>query len=435
MREEQYDASDDMPDGPLARDSDRIAAVRTGVLDPSSDLALRLSEDVSKSWIVIMNRRWKRVACQTLGCLLLLSSTQSIADPQKKLPVFASDQSAVGQRGYFYVGGQYLGNDDKTIMRGQIYVEVLAPREIRRPYPLVLFHGSAQTATNWMATPDGRKGWADHFVEQGYVVYLVEQAMRGRSAWHPSDGATRMFTTRELERLFTGISTSGSWPQAKKHSQWPRSGLKGDPVFDAFYATQVETVVSSEETERANQAAGIALLDKIGPAILLTHSQAGYFGWLIADKRPDLVKGNIAIEPAGPPIENVIFATGRGRAWGLTNIPITYDPPLADPKDLVVVKEDHAEAQDLAPCWLQQEPARQLPNLKGIPTLVVVGEASYHAVFDHCTAKWLDQAGVKTEFIRLEDKGINGNGHMMMLEKNNLEIANLLNDWMRRNVR
>jgi hypothetical protein len=66
---------------------------------------------------------------------------------------------------------------------------------------------------------------------------------------------------------------------------------------------------------------------------------------------------------------------------------------------------------------------------------VVVGEASYHAVFDHCTVSWLNQAGVKTDFIRLENEGLHGNGHMMMLEKNNLEIAKLLDDWIQRNVR
>ena len=148
-----------------------------------------------------------------------------------------------------------------------------------------------------------------------------------------------------------------------------------------------------------------------------------------------LVKGNIAIEPPGPPIENVLFATGKGRAWGLTNIPITYDPPLTDPSDLAVVKEDKADGPDLSICWMQKSPARQLVNLKDIPTMILVSEASYHAVFDHCTAKWMNQAGVKTDFVRLEDRGIRGNGHMVMIEKNSLEIAKLLDDWIQKNVK
>ena len=182
-----------------------------------------------------------------------------------------------------------------------------------------------------------------------------------------------MFRVDEEERLFTDNARSANWPQAKKQTQWPGEGpgkgKKGDPVFDAFYATQVEALASLEETEKANQAAGAALLDKIGPAILITHSQAGYFSWLIADARPKLVKGNIAIEPPGPPIENVLFATGKGRAWGLTNIPVTYDPPLSDPNELAVVKEEAADGPELSVCWMQKAPARQLVNLKGIPTM------------------------------------------------------------------
>ena len=61
-------------------------------------------------------------------------------------------------------------------------------------------------------------------------------------------------------------------------------------MFDAFYATQVESISSGAETNTLVQAAGAALLDKIGNAILVTHSQAGPFGWLIADVRPKLVK-------------------------------------------------------------------------------------------------------------------------------------------------
>ena len=73
-------------------------------------------------------------------------------------------------------------------------------------------------------------------------------------------------------------------------------------------------------------------------------------------------------------------------------------------------------------CWKQAEPARQLPNLK-MPILVLMSEASYHAPYDHCTVKYLQQAGAKPTFTRLADLGIKGNSHVMMQEKNNKEIA------------
>ena len=65
-----------------------------------------------------------------------------------------------------------------------------------------------------------------------------------------------------------------------------------------------------------------------------------------------------------------------------------------------------------------------------MPILVVMAEASYHAPYDHCTAKYLRQAGASVDFIRLQERGIRGNGHMVMLEKNNLEVADFLHQWM-----
>ncbi len=62
--------------------------------------------------------------------------------------------------------------------------------------------------------------------------------------------------------------------------------------------------------------------------------------------------------------------------------------------------------------------------------MIVASEASYHAPYDHCTAKYLTQAGVKNEFVRLPDKGIRGNGHMMMIEKNNHQVADMLIEWL-----
>lgn len=388
----------------------------------------------------MMSSSPSRFAANIALALFVCTATPNgaTADPPR-LPVPAVDQSAVAARGYFYVGGRYVGDPGKETMQGQMYVEVLAPKEVRRPYPLVLIHGAAQTATNWMGTPDGRKGWAEFFVEQGYVVYMVDQPMRGRSAVHPSDGATRMFTAPQEEFQFTAPELTGTWPQAKKHTQWPgegeNKGRHGDPVFDAFYATQVETITSNEETQLRNQAAGAALLDKIGPAIILTHSQSGPFGWLIADARPALVKGIVAIEPSGPPFENAIISTGKGRAWGVADVPLTYDPPVKDPAELVVARDEKADGPDLFVCWMQKGPARQLVNLKNIPAVVVAAEASYHSVYDHCTVKYLNQAGMKVEYVRLGDKGIHGNGHMVMIEKNNLEIARLLDEWMHNNVR
>ena len=353
-------------------------------------------------------------------------------------PAFA--QHTLATRDFFFVGGKYSNAHGTEVMSGQMYVEVLRPQKVTRKYPLLFFHGLGQTATNWMGTPDGRPGWADYFLGQGYVVYLVDQPARGRSAWNPAvNGPWQFPSIANVEQRFTAPEITGNWPQAKKHTQWPGTtemkGRHGDPVFDAFYATQVESLASNAETQMLVQAAGIALLDKIGPAIVVTHSQAGPFGWLLADSRPAMVKGIIAIEPSGPPFRNSVVNEDPARAWGIADIPLAYDPPAKTADDLKPVREAHADGPDLAVCWKQPDPPRRLPHLSGIPVLITTSEASYHAVYDHCTAQYLTQAGVRNTFMRLEDQGIHGNGHMVMLEKNSQEIAAAIEKWIAKNVR
>jgi len=345
-------------------------------------------------------------------------------------------QRTPATREFFYVGGHYVGD----VMADQMYVEVLRPARVTRKYPLVFLHGNSQTATNWMNTPDGRPGWADYFLAQGYLVYLIDQPARGRSAWHPNvNGALAILPISDIERRFTASEIDGTWPQAKKHTQWPSDsplkGRRGDPVFDAFAATQVESLSSLVETQTLIQAAGTALLDRIGPAILITHSQSGPFGWVLADSRPKLVKGIVSIEPTGPPFRNAVMNENQARPWGITDIPLHYDPPAATVEEIASVQEARPDGPDLTTCWKQADPPRRLVNLQGIPIALVTTESSFHAPYDHCTAKFLTQAGVKNTYIRLEEQGIHGNGHMVMLERNSDVVAAFLEKWIVANIR
>jgi hypothetical protein len=79
---------------------------------------------------------------------------------------------------------------------------------------------------------------------------------------------------------------------------------------------------------------------------------------------------------------------------------------------------------------MQKAPAKQLTNLARIPELVVSGEASFQQPYVYCTVKYLKQVGVDVEFADLGKEGIRGNGHMLFMEKNNLEIAERVNRWL-----
>jgi pimeloyl-ACP methyl ester carboxylesterase len=353
---------------------------------------------------------------------------------------------SLAEQGYFFAGGQYVKNKaGQQIRVGQMFVQFQIPANRTQPYPVVMWHGGGQTGTNFLGTPDGRKGWADYFLQQGYAVYVVDQPARARSGYFAEVyGPARNPNTQAMSERFTAPERFNQYPQAKLHTQWPGSGVAGDPAFDQFFSSQVEDIADVSVIERLNRDAGTALLDKIGPVILLTHSQSGPFGWALANERPKLVKGVLAIEPNGPPFYEMELTPGAnefykdgvpGRAWGVTRMPLNFQPAAATATDLNLVRQAAADEPDLVRCWVQPEPARQLPNLKGIPILIVVSEASYHAPYDHCTAKFLTQAGVANTFVRLPTVGIRGNGHMMMLEKNNIEIAAFLTRWTRENIR
>src|SRR5437899_1780215 len=88
----------------------------------------------------------RRTQTTLLTCGLVLAGLAPVSAEPPRLPVPAFDQSAVGARGYFYVGGTYVGEPGKEIMHGQTYVEVVAPKDVRRPYPLVLIHGAWRPA-------------------------------------------------------------------------------------------------------------------------------------------------------------------------------------------------------------------------------------------------------------------------------------------------
>ena len=108
---------------------------------------------------------------------------------------------------------------------------------------------------------------------------------------------------------------------------------------------------------------------------------------------------------------------------------------MKDPGELKFVQQEKADADGLVRCFEQVAPARKLPNLSKIPTLVMMSEASYHAPYDHCTVKYLRTAGVNASFIRLADLGIKGDSHVLMLESNSHAIAAEIAKWLTANVK
>jgi pimeloyl-ACP methyl ester carboxylesterase len=345
--------------------------------------------------------------------------------------------------GFFYVGGKPTTISGHTHVVGQMYVEMRIPQQQTHPYPIVMVHGGTRSGTTYTGTPDGRESWAQYFARRGYAVYVVDQPGRGRSGYVAEVyGPQRLADGESGQRRYLQQEKFKLWPQAHLHTQWPGSGAPDDPATLQMTGSYLPEIGDFTKQQFLNRDALVALLDKIGPAILLVHSQAGAFAWPVADGRPDLVKAIVGVEPNGPPVHSVEFIGAPdwfkegpvALTYGLSSVPLIYDPPVKDASELKFVREQKPDGPGLVTCWKQAEPARQLPNLK-MPILVLTSEASYHAPYDHCTVKYLQQAGAKPTHILLADLGIKGNSHVMMQEKNNKEIAAVIEQWIEKAVR
>src|SRR5262249_55885090 len=180
--------------------------------------------------------------------------------------------------GHMFVGGRIDGSAKGKAMTGQMYAEYFFPHRLKSPYPVVMIHGGFQTGTNFTGTPDGREGWAQYFLRRGRAVYVVDQVARGRSAHcRQCHGAV---TAPDLDFTllrFVSPRYYARWPQARRHTQWPGKGKVNDRIFDAFYATQFPSLTNYPKQQALNRDAIVALLDRIGPAVLLVHSQSGAF--------------------------------------------------------------------------------------------------------------------------------------------------------------
>ena len=365
--------------------------------------------------------------------LLAVPAAQAQQKQQQRGPLVLKSAS------YFYVGGNIDTKAKGSPIVGHMYVEYMIPQQVRSPYPIVMVHGGNQTGTNFTGTPDGREGWAQYFVRRGYAVYIVDQVARGRSAhWNEYYGAVQPSRLNQVEERFVAPERFPVWPQAKLHTQWPGTGKPGDAAFDQFYAAQAVSVASFAKQQEINPPALIALMEKIGPSILMIHSQSGAFAWPVADRRPDLVKMIVAVEPNGPPVRELqmvgapdwfkdgitdkLLRAGRGaadlrsaaRQRRAAVVRAAGEGRRARPRALLAAEGAGAQAQE--PC---QRPGGG-GDERGVLSRAV---RSLH--------RRLPEAGqVATDFIRLADVGIRGNGHMMMLEKNSDDIARVMDEWI-----
>ncbi len=381
-----------------------------------------------------MNKKLHAIILTGLICTAGAGSLAQAEEPSGKAPL------VIAQQGNFYVGGREVALEGGTIVADEMYVEYQIPAEQTHPYPLVFLHGGMSSGAYWWSRPDGGEGWATLFLRKGYAVYVVDRPTHGRSPHYEDIDGKAHLPPLSMPRPGPGSDPEPDDPD----NRFPGSKVPGDPAYEqSLRGRQAsvelpfglpDPVAVSARMDGYDREAGAALLDRIGPAVLVTHSRSGASGWQIADARPELVKAIVAAEPNGPPFYNAPPLGQPGdpvsRPFGITYAPLTYDPAVETVADFGGLVQRDPEGEGLVGCWVPRGEQPQLVNLSDIPVMVMTGESSYHAGYDHCTAQYFSAAGVPADYVNLGDMGITGNTHSFMRETNNAELADIAAEWL-----
>ena len=312
------------------------------------------------------------------------------------LPAHAEGEAGIislrGQ-GHFFVGIETTPPEENGSVQvhSQMYVGFQLVAEPRHPYPLVLVHGGGGQATDWFSTPDGRDGLRDYFLAAGFDVYWVDRPGFGRS---PTNRRYGQLGDSTSTGIITFLAQSEQFAGDPSHHT--------DPVILNVLASSSPGPYGGDHLAAHNLS---LLLERIGPAILVTYSSGAISGWWAADQTPDKVAGILAIEPAS---SNITSSLRKH---------LTFTPPLPD---------NFESREDADGCALQPvDSVSALPRLQNTPVHLVGGELGLIRGLP-CSVKAFRQAGVKADYTYLPDKGVKGNGHLILGELNIGEVASTL---------
>jgi hypothetical protein len=326
------------------------------------------------------------------------------------VPVSAADDLkkplVIAEQGSFFVGGETkaLPGGPPTPGRGpspggditvnQMYVQYQIPVNAGPHVPVVMVHGCCLSSKTWETTPDGRMGWNEYFVRKNRPTYLADQVSRARSGFDGSKiNAVKAGTLppSDLPNVLTA-SHQVAWSvfrfgptfgKAFPDEQFPIEAV------DELYKQMIPDLNSLLPSPNPTWTNMAALAVKLKGAVLIGHSESGFFPEEAAMIDPAGVKGIVSIEM---PCTTTLAAPQLSK---LAKIPI------------LVMFGDH------------------LDGVQG-------GIANWPMSFESCNTfvKQVNAAGGDAQMMSLPAMGIKGNSHMLMQDKNNLQLADLILGWI-----
>jgi len=275
--------------------------------------------------------------------------------------------------------------------------------------PLVFIHGSYHTGVCYTQTPDGRLGWAPLFCEKGYETYVTDMPGVGRSG------------DIDFERI------------------------NGKFIVEAY----------------------IQLLRQIPKkVVLITHSVSGCYGLKIGELIPEKIAGIVSIEPSLPgEIEDPVIpyyesdSFVKAKLKGIDFVldlenyhrpseqfirSLTQGSTTQFPIDAYSLAQYRASLQKISPRLVyerlnihgSQMRIEDYKRLSSVKCMVLTSPKNpLHIKDDKKIPETLRPYGVHVNHYKLDEVGIEGNGHMMMIEKNNMEIMTFIDNWIRENIR
>ncbi len=303
--------------------------------------------------------------------------------------------------------------DGQTIHGDHSYAQYQIPVNARR-YPIVMWHGGGQFSKTWETTPDGRDGFQNIFLRQRYATYLIDEPHRGNAGRATTNGTVAAVPgpgpTGE-QGIFIRFRL-GIWP-----NYFPKVQFSHDPeALNQWWRQQ--TPDTAPVTDDLVTDAVAKMFDQIGPAVLLTHSAGGVYGWETATKSSN-VAGIYAYEPI-----TQVFPEGQvpppvpsGPLGPITGTPI----PLADFMKLTKIPIEIIWGDNFPTAGQTPSP---YPDIEIWQGRIIMAQKFVDLI---------NKYGGHAHLTHLPDIGIHGNTHFAMSDLNNQQIAGLLSKWLQKN--
>lgn len=311
-----------------------------------------------------------------------------------------SEPLVIAEQGAYAFGGKVLGDfETESIHCDHGYVEYQIPVDARQ-IPLLMYHSSS--TKTWETTFAGEEGFKNIFLRRGYPEYIIDPPRLGRAGWSCEAWAYEPDLGRDQSQVTSW--RLGTWdppapPEYFPNVQFPVDDPEAiDEVLRARYPEFNDPVAVQVETDEVAK-----LADEIGPVTLITHSGSGIRGWWTALKSEN-VAAVIAYEPS-----DFIFPEGTEPEF-----------PTEDPVPL-------AEFEKLTEIPIQIIYGDNIPEE---PT--GTARDSWFEARENATAfvEKINELGGDAELLSLPDVGLTGNTHFPMSDLNNVQVADLLSEFL-----